>query len=149
MESALALVRDGVRKEYSNLITVDGMTQAQLADLLAYETKDMVYKIANPHTTTLPPLDRHLLASKRLSEQGNIRLARFAFDGLWNHTRGHEALTNASHLDEHRDMDRAQTRFDEHIEAGVFGKAEDDVDEMQKIVNRYRAELNRKRGANS
>lgn len=74
MSFALERKARQIKEAYALLLNVDRFTVHQLAEMLCYDAPDMVYKIANPETSVLPPLDRHELARERLAEVGSHRL---------------------------------------------------------------------------
>lgn len=144
MDSRLLLKRQQITVAYNRLL--NHFSPAQLADLLTYETPDMVYQITSRHTTTLPPLDKHLVAAEKLSEIGDTTLSVLAFDPSYRHERPGEVITNGTTTDDRLRVHDALAEAERHRQAGQYDEAHRACDEAQRGLDAFRAELERDEG---
>lgn len=143
---AVLQVRQQIKASLRLLRDADGFTPVQIADVMGYESSEMVYKIASENTDTLPGADHLIYGSQRLSEWGNQRLARLAHSGLYLLKRVGEFLTNGCFSDERREINRALLAIEDACEARNWAGAESQQAYLEAVVGRCRAEIERRKG---
>lgn len=118
-----------------------GLTTHDLADLMGYDNPSMVYAIVNPNKVKTPPAPRFILAARRLCEQGVTRLADMVLPSGYAIRRSESCLINGSLDDEQRELFKAFFRLDEAVLRRNKSDAQHEMNVIDIIVERIRAEV--------
>ena len=145
-DPVLTDIQEGIRLSFTKTLSV-GFSPERLGEMMHYSDRSMVDKITNPNECRLPPLDRWVAASQQLTRIGVTTLGAIAFSHGYQHTRPGAAIINGSFDDELCDWTAHYHKARLASEAGLHEKAWQHFEEMQRVMNRFAAELRAAAGA--